>query len=294
MILEEECIGCMINQIYKALRLLDPNISKEKVINAQQNLMKFFVKTNILHEPGPFIGQKVYKIVAETLGVLDPYKELKEKSNLLALEFYDIVEKIVNDSEDPLFEAIAVSALGNTIDYGAHHDMDLIRDIKNFSPENLKINDIPEFKKSLEKASQILILGDNAGEIVFDKLLVITLKKLYPKLDVIYSVRAGPIINDATMEDAKFVGLTQITKVIESPDTPGIELSIASDLFKEHFLMDDGIILSKGQGNFESLYLMDIPNKDVYYLLKAKCVLMERIFNVDLGTLIFKKKVDGF
>ena len=125
---------------------------------------------------------------------------------------------------------------------------------------------------------------------MFDKILVITLKKLYPNLEIIYSIRAKPIINDATIEDAKFINLTEIIKVIEAQTTPGIDLSIATEEFKNYFYADDGIILSKGQGNFESLYKIEIPNKEVYYLLKAKCSLMERIFNATIGDLIFKKK----
>jgi uncharacterized protein with ATP-grasp and redox domains len=78
--------------------------------------------------------------------------------------------------------------------------------------------------------------------------------------------------------------------VIEAPASPGIEFSIASDKFKKVFFEKGGIILSKGQGNFESLHEVDISHKEVYYLLKAKCSLMERIFNVKIGDLIFKKK----
>jgi len=294
MILEEECIGCMLNQIFKALRLLKPDIPKDIVIKTQKNFMEFLVDTDILHKPGPLIGKKTYALIAEALGEEDPYKALKEESNKLALKYYDSVKGIIENSEDPLFEAIAVSALGNTIDYGAHHDINLLEDIKKFSADNLKINDIPEFKKSVEKADHLLILGDNSGEIVFDKILIETLMKLYPNLEIVFAVRGGPIINDALMEDAEFIGLTDIVKVIEAPATPGVELSLASEEFKKHFFKENGIILSKGQGNFESLLGMEIPNKDVYYLLKAKCVLMERLFKVEFGSLIFKKKEDGF
>ncbi|MHA1150155.1 MAG: damage-control phosphatase ARMT1 family protein [Promethearchaeota archaeon] len=295
MILEEECIGCMFNQIYKALRLLKPDIPKAIVINTQKKLMEFFVETDILHEPGPLIGKKTYELIGEALKDPDPYKKLKEKSNQLALKYYDAVKKIIDKSEDPVFEAIAVSALGNTLDYGAHHNMDLINDIENFSMDDLVINDIPQFKESLEMTDNLLILGDNAGEIVFDKLLIETLHKIYPNLNIVFSVRAEPIINDATMEDAEAIGLTEIVKVIESPGTPGVELSIANNEFKSYFCAQDGgIILSKGQGNFESLLGMDVPKKEVFYILKAKCILMERLFKVENGALIFKKKSKGF
>ncbi|MFW9973373.1 MAG: ARMT1-like domain-containing protein, partial [Candidatus Odinarchaeota archaeon] len=129
----------------------------------------------------------------------------------------------------------------------------------------------------------------NAGEIVFDKFFMKTIKEEYP-VRILAVVKGTPILNDATVEDAKFISLTDLVQVIESNDAPGIILSDSTAEFKEHFLKKDGVILSKGQGNFESLYDIEIPNKDIYYLLKAKCNLMERIFGVKIGDLIFKKK----
>ena len=294
MILEPECIGCLFDQVYKAFQLLRPEISREEIIGAQMRVMELFMKSEVLTKPGPLIGKEVYQIIADTLGEKDPYKKLKDKYNRLAMEYYEEIKGIVNKSDDPLFEAIAVSAIGNTIDFGAHHEINVINDIKNFTPDNLKINDMLDFRRSLEKSNHLLFLGDNTGEIVFDKLLVETLKELYPSLEIIFSVRAAPVINDATMEDAKFIGLTDIVEVIESPAAPGVELSLASDKFKDWFFKEEGIILSKGQGNFESLFQKKIPNSEVYYLLKAKCVLMQRIFTVKAGSLIFKKKTDEF
>ena len=278
----------------KAFELLQPEISHDIIIAAQKKLMKFLVKFDEKSDASPILGKVAYGIISEILGDPDPYFTLKQESNKLALELFEEVKEIVEKAEDPLFEAIVVSALGNTIDFASQHEIDLISDLNIFTPEDLVINDYISFKKSLEKAKHLLIVGDNSGEIVFDKLLVHTLKNLYPDLEIVYSVRAAPIINDATIEDAKFISLTDLVQVIESSATPGIDLSSSSIEFKEMFFRKDGVILSKGQGNFESLYGIEIPNKDVYYLLKAKCNLMERIFNVKMGDLIFKKKTQGF
>jgi uncharacterized protein with ATP-grasp and redox domains len=294
MILEPECIGCLIDQIYKGLILLKPSIPKEVIIKYQKKMMEFLTKTEILSKPGPLIGKKAYQLIAEALGDSDPYKSLKKQSNQLALKYYDNAKEVIEKADDTLFEAIAVSAIGNTIDFGAHyHNMDLLNDLNAFTPEDFKINDIPEFKISLRNAKKMLFILDNAGEIVFDMLLVETLRDVYPNLEIICAVRAEPIINDATMEDARFIGLTDIVKVIEAPAAPGIELSLATDEFKKHFSDEGCIILSKGQGNFESLYGIE-TSQDVYYLLKAKCPLMERIFDVEIGDLIFKKKLKDF
>ncbi|MFX0070762.1 MAG: DUF89 domain-containing protein [Candidatus Hermodarchaeota archaeon] len=296
--LEPECIGCLFNQVLRALKTANPRVSRKIIISTQKKLMDYLLKIDINDISAPIVGGFAYNLVAEVLDLTDPYSQLKEKYNQLALTYYDDIKNLVENSEDPLFEAIAAAALGNTIDFATQHNIDLINDIKHFSSENFKINDYNLFKISLEHVNKnkghLLILGDNCGEIVFDKLLVETIKKYHPDLEIIVSVRSIPIINDATMEDAKLIGLTDIVKVIEASPIPGIQLSTATEEFKKYFYDKNGMILSKGQGNFETLFKTNIPDKDLYYLLKAKCNLMERIFKVKIGSLIFKKKTADF
>ncbi|MBY8986423.1 MAG: DUF89 family protein [Candidatus Lokiarchaeota archaeon] len=292
--LEPECVGCIFNQILKALTLLRPEISREEIISAQKKLMEFLLNFDIQTNVSPVLGKVAYGIISEVLDEKDPYKTLKKEYNQLVLDYYEEIEKIIEDAEDSLFQALLVSAIGNTIDFASQHEIDLISDIKNFNKETLVINDYSTFKISLSNAKSLLIIGDNAGEIVFDKLLIITLKKLYPLLDIIYSVRKSPIINDATMEDAEFIGLTDLIQVVESSATPGVDIDSSPDKFKDYFYQNGIIILSKGQGNFESLYDIELPGKDIYYLMKVKCNLMERIFKAKLGDLIFKKKTKGY
>jgi uncharacterized protein with ATP-grasp and redox domains len=280
--------------VLRAFQLLKPDASREKILATQKKFMEYLLSFDLEKKASPIIGKVAYNLVAEALGLKDPYASIKKKYNELALQFYDEATELVNKAKDPLFKAIVVSALGNTIDFGTNHKIDFIEDIKNFSPDNLAINDYEEFKDSLEHTNNLLILLDNAGEIVFDKLLVETLISSFPELSITCSVRSAPIINDATLEDATFIGLTEIVKVIEGSGTPGIDLPSTTDEFKRYFFLKDGVILSKGQGNFESLYGMEIPNKEIFYLLKAKCSLMERLFSVKEGNIIFKRKTKSF
>ncbi len=291
--LEPECVGCIFNQILKALKLLRPNISREEIISAQKKLMELLQNFDIDANISPILGNVAYSIISEVLDEEDPYKILKEEYNQLVLENYEEIKKLIEDAVDPLFQAIIVSAIGNTIDFASQHEIDLIADIKNYDQENLVINDYSAFKKSLRNAESLLIIGDNAGEIVFDKLLIVIIKNFYPNLDIIYSVRESPIINDATMVDAKFVGLTDLANVIESSATPGVDIYSSPDEFKKYFFQKGTVILSKGQGNFESLYDIELSSKEIYYLMKVKCNLMERIFGAKIGDLIFKKKIKG-
>ena len=292
--LEPECIGCLFNQMLKAFKLLQPDFSREIIIKAQKKLMKYLINFDVNQNAAPTLGKVTYNIISDLLNNEDPYYKLKIQYNSLVLEFFDEIKKIINEAEDPLSKAILASALGNTIDFATQHEIEILSDLKKFAIEDLVINDYRKFQKSLKNTNHLLIIGDNAGEIVFDKILIIILKKGYPDLEIVYSVRSAPIINDATLEDAKFINLTDLVQVIESNDAPGIILSETTEEFKKHFFNKNGVILSKGQGNFESLYGLDIPQKEVYYLLKAKCNLMERIFEVKIGDLIFKKKTEGF
>lgn len=294
MILEPECVPCLFNQVLRAFQLLKPDISREKILTTQKKLMEFLLNFDLEKKASPIIGKVVYNLVAEALGVEDPYASIKKEYNRLALQFYDEARELVNNAKDPLFKAIVVAALGNTIDFGTNHKIDFIRDIKDFTPDKLAINDYERFKQTLQYTSHLLILLDNAGEIVFDKLLVETLKNTFPELDITCSVRSAPVINDATFEDARFIGLTDMVQVIEASGAPGIDLPTTTDEFKKYFFLKDGVILSKGQGNFESLYGMKIPEKEVFYLLKVKCSLMERLFSVKEGNIIFKRKTENF
>jgi uncharacterized protein with ATP-grasp and redox domains len=280
--------------VLKAFDLLRPGISRDVVLSAQKKLMDFLQDFDFSANASPILGKIAYGIIADLLNEQDPYQKLKLKHNQLALKKYDEIKNIIETAEDPLFKVILVSVIGNTIDLASQHEIDFTLDIKSLSYNDLVINDYNEFKLLLENAKHLLIIGDNAGEIVFDKLLVITLLELYPNLEIIYAVRSAPIINDATIEDAKFISLTKLVKVVESSATPGVDIESSTDEFKEIFFQKGGIILSKGQGNFESLYGVIVPDKDLFYLLKVKCNLMERIFGAKLGDLIFKRKSDGF
>jgi hypothetical protein len=287
--LEPECIGCLFNQVLKAFKLLEVEADRNLVIKTQKSIMEFLLNQDLDSISAPLVGRFLYSKIGEILGTDDPYKELKHEYNQLALQYYNATKEYVFNQKDPLFEALLVSALGNTIDFASQHKIDLVNDLKNFSADNLAINDYPEFKKLLEEKKKLLILGDNCGEIVFDKLMIEILQEIYPDLEIIYAVRRRPIINDATMEDAKKISLTSMVRVIESSGAPGIDLKDITPEFKKYFSSKEYVILSKGQGNFETLNGEKIPNNDLFYLLKAKCVLMKRIFNVEVGSLIFKK-----
>lgn len=285
-----DCFTCYMNQIHKALRLLDPDIEERRIVDAQKKMMEFIAKTDLDKTNNITFGTEVYNIVAQTLGVKDPYQELKKKYNQLALNLYPKIKQMVTKSKSPLSTAIKMSIMGNSIDFGASNSIDINKEMTEIeeNAKNGKLN-IEELIQSIEKSKTILILGDNTGEIVFDKIMIEQITNDYPDKKIYYSVRSGPIINDSTIEDAEYIGLDKICTVLETSASPGIILEQSKPEFISVFNRAD-LIISKGQGNFESIIDINTGNKDVYLLLKAKCMLMTYIFDLPLGSLILQKK----
>lgn len=286
--LASECMSCLIEQIERAIRLLEPSAPNSLIVATQHRLMEYISN----HEPNSLssedMGTITYQFIAESLGIKDPYKHHKAKYNQLAIEIYPQILKYVLDSHDSLRLAITASIMGNSIDFGSPLSIDF-EEFHSFSEISMgRENDYDSFLQALDAAKVVLILGDNTGEIVFDKIMVKILTDIYPNKKYVYAVRGGPIINDATIEDAISIGLTDECEVIESSASPGAILSKSPVEFQQIFHEAD-LIISKGQGNFESI-ISTPTSQNVFFFLKAKCKLISRVFGVPVGTLLLKEK----
>ena len=170
------------------------------------------------------------------------------------------------------------------IDAGTGHAFDIERDIEEMMSQAFAVSDIDAFREELVPGARLLYLGDNAGEIVFDTVLVRQL--LERNVDVTYAVKSGPIINDATMADAEFAGMTELTHVIETGSNDiGVCFGNASPEFLDAFASAD-IVVGKGHGNFETC---SGRPENVYFLLKAKCPMVADALGVEVGDIVFKK-----
>ena len=179
---------------------------------------------------------------------------------------------MVKQSDDRLLTAIKIAIAGNIIDLGVNHEFDIVSDVKKILHQEFAIFDYDAFKNSLKKAKQILYLGDNCGESVFDKILIKELHK-----PVQYVVRSKPIINDVTTAEAIASGIDEVAEIIESgSQSPGIILNRSNPDFLYRFNRAD-MVISKGQGNFEGL---SGCNRQVFFLLKAKCTVIARHIGV--------------
>jgi len=214
----------------------------------------------------------------------DPYKGVKKKSNDQVLEMYPKFRERVKASADSFDTALRLAIAGNIIDYGITDNIDLESAMSTVFSNNYSIDDSFELKKDLSKVKKVLYLGDNCGEIVFDKLLIETI--LHPNLT--YVVRGAPVINDATIEDARYIGMESAAKVISNGyDAPSTILEQCSQEFIAEFNSSD-IIISKGQGNLEGLF--GETEKTIYFLLMVKCDVIADNLGVKKGDFVVKKQ----
>jgi len=196
---------------------------------------------------------------------------------------------MIQDSRDPLLQAFKISAAGNIIDFGAHSSVDVEAEIKKMPELSFSINDYSKFKEEVSGSELLLFIGDNAGEIVFDKLLIEILKKQYPELEIIYAVRGGPVLNDVTAADAEYTGISKLVKVISSGSaTAGTILNECSGEFLGVYESAD-IVISKGMGNYETLNGETVKN--IYFILKIKCDLIARNTGARVNEMIFKRSL---
>ena len=256
-----DCLPCFMRQaLYTARIATDSPELQEKILHRAAHLLTEFD----LDISPPENAVALYRIIAETSGRPDPFATLKKESNRLALELQPSTRKRILNAQDSLAFAIKFAIAGNIIDYGAHHHFDARKTINNCLEKQLAINDYEAFQRELSKAQSILYLADNCGEIVFDSLLI---EQLGPK-KVTMAVKEQPIINDALLADARKCGIDKTCKIISNgTDCPGTPLNQCSEEFQKQFDNAD-LIISKGQGNFETLSDTKAP---IFFLLTVKC-----------------------
>ena len=275
-----ECMQCLFKQALNTARLITSDEEVHRRILAE---VAGRMANLSLDQTPAALSQPVYEIAAELTGTRDPYSLKKKESNKIALELLPGLRRSILKAADPLETALRAAVAGNVIDLGIGHSFDIRKDIRRIMRRPFAKNAITEFKKELRPGRRVLYLGDNAGEIVFDTLLVEQLLKTGAQ--VVFTVKSAPIINDATMEDAVESGMTKLVRVVETGAADiGIDWKTVSAEFRRLF-KEAHVILSKGHGNFETC--SDRP-ENIYFLLMAKCDMVARELGVKVGDMVFK------
>ncbi|MCK9226332.1 MAG: ARMT1-like domain-containing protein [Syntrophorhabdaceae bacterium] len=271
-----DCIPCFVRQTLEAARFVSDYVSVHEGV--LREILRSLAGID-LDLPPPLIGQRMHRNLREIMGNEDPYREVKRRHNHLALSLLPELKQMVRNSPDPLKTSVLLAISGNVIDLGTNSGLteDEVRSsITRSLSEPLRMN-IEDLRKETEKASSILYLADNAGEIVFDRLLIERL----PLRRVTVVVRGAPIINDVLIEDAHTAGLDEIVRVIgNGSDAPGTVLDDCNREFHWHYKAAD-LVIAKGQGNYEAL---SDEKKNIFFLFRVKCATVESHVGFKVGT----------
>ena len=285
-----ECYPCLLSQILKTSELcgLD-GAAKKKVMNFALQTMADLPADIYPHEIVVAVNEHIKTTYCSSDDVFDPYIDLKNQTREIAETFYTSIEQKIDQGPDSLEMAVKCAALGNIIDFGAksHGNLDVKHELEKIDTLDFAIYDYQPFIESLERARLILYLGDNVGEDIFDKVFITEIQKEYPDKRIIFAVRDQPVINDVTLADALAIGMDRLVEIISSGSIyPGTILSKTSEKFQELFRTSD-LIISKGQGNFETLCSEEHPH--LFFFLRAKCEKVAKYLDVDLNSMILKK-----
>lgn len=271
-----DCLPCLLQQAVRIAKNHLPNEADQIVLIKDIMATMASMEENV---SAPYIARKIQIALKEALNNPDPYKEDKNYYNQEMLKLEKELTQ-VRDSSPERFEAgLKLAAAGNIIDFGPGYDLsrDKVLDtIKETLTRDYPREVLISFRAALKQASKVLYLGDNCGEIVLDKIFIATIKEYYPALEVYFATRGKPVLNDITEEDAYLVGMDRLATIINNgTDIPGTVLEYCSADFQKIFAEVD-VIISKGQGNFESLY--GSGRENLYYIFLCKCSLfMERL-----------------
>lgn len=272
-----ECFPCFLSQTIRAGRMATSDEEKLKKLVDEVGMM---LKDIPMHSPPPATARIIYRKIKHVTGNPDPYKKIKEQSTRTALALYPSMKEEIERSKDGLLTAIRLAIAGNVIDLGINRSFDVEEEIRKALENDFAVCHYDTFRAKLRQAEEILYLGDNAGECVFDRLLIEEMAK-----PVTYVVRGEPVINDAVHEDAVQAGLGKIATIVSSgTDAPGTILETCTTEFRKMYA-DAGLIISKGQGNYETL---SGENRPIFFMLKVKCPVVARDIGIPEGGMILK------
>jgi len=280
-----DCIPCFQKQALQAVRFIsDDEKLHQKVL---REVTKELLESDWELTP-PELAHKVHSIVKRITNENDPYKDVKKESNDLVLKIYPELKDTVKNSRDPLKTAVRLAIAGNIIDFGVVQEFDLERTIREVLKKKFAIDDYEQLKETLENAETLLFFVDNAGEIGLDKLLVETFLEIKKLEKIDFVVKGGPIINDATLEDAVYMGLDLLPNseflVISNGET-GTGPDRNSQAVKR-WIHEHDLVISKGQGNYEGLS----EHNRLFFMLIAKCPIIASDLGVEVGDIILKYK----
>ncbi|MGE5390123.1 MAG: damage-control phosphatase ARMT1 family protein [Deltaproteobacteria bacterium] len=280
-----DCMPCYLVQCLSALSRA--NIDEQR----QQAILSKISPELALLSPDrtpSFNSSLVLLRCYDLAGVEDPFAQAKQASNRHALR---ILDDFAFDpkADDALIVALKLALAGNVIDLGIQDSYDIESSLAEVMKNEIDEKSLQDFISCLDTAQNILVVGDNSGEIVFDTVLIQVMQHMGK--DVVYSVKGGPILNDATKQDAIESGMIDLAPVIDTGNRfLGVEWKLCSEKFQQHYLKAD-LVIAKGQANYESLEGCAHAGPKTFFLLKAKCPVVADSLGVALGDWVLRRNL---
>lgn len=280
--LDDRCLACVFQQLERTGRLLGLDRARRRRI--MRLGLGAAARLDFARLTAPQFAEKVFDSLTAVCGRPDPYRRLKDELNRLVQDNLAFFRRRIDTAADPLRISGLYALLGNIIDYGVpdlFSRRDLFQEADALKPD---LDDYPRLRRQLALADRLLYIGDNTGEAVLDVLFIEQLKRVNPRLQVVYAVRAKPAINDVTEGDARKAGVGRVAEIISSGSTfAGTIPILGSACFRRHFQRAD-LVIAKGQGNFET---METEKRDIFFVFKIKCAVVADYLRLPAGAVIF-------
>jgi damage-control phosphatase, subfamily I len=275
-----DCFPCFLRQAIIALRFG----TRDEAL--QETILKSIleeIRSADTSKPPAYTTTFIHRKIRQMLGK-DPFREIKSEYNRIALGLYPSLKSAAEKNQDPLWMGTRLAIAGNVIDFGIFTSVYIEGAVKKALNPQIAVDDFNAFKEAVLTSNEILYLTDNAGEIVFDRLLIETLNRLGKKVTAV--VKGAPVLNDATMDDAEETGLAAVCEVIDNgSDAVGTTLDWTSPAFQKTF-HNARLVISKGQGNFETLAGNE---KTIFFLFQSKCDVVSKELRLSKGSMLLKK-----
>lgn len=281
-----DCVACLIAGALKKVDSLKDEALKLEYL---KGICRIMDEVDPAYDSAPLVDARIIQYKRELLHMQDDYSEIKHSFNQMMLELYDQLRARVNAAEDPLHAAIQLSMAGNYIDFGVLGNVeadDALRMLDEAAQRRVDPDEYEKLCRDLSGEGELVYIHDNCGEVVLDKLLIETIRARYPEKHVVSIVRGNPILNDATIEDAREVGLFDVAEVVENGlnDIAGTQLDLLPETVRAR-IEGAGVVIAKGQGNFETLLDSGL---NVYFLFLSKCVSYTQWFGFERFSGILK------
>ena len=273
-----DCYPCFLRQALDAARYAGADDDRQLAI---LDLVLDTLRSLDPASTPPEIGDAIHRIVRQETGGRDPYARAKEEATQQALALYPRLKTLVAGASDPLQVAVRLAIAGNIIDMAPNSSYDLLATVERVLDQPFAVDDSHAFARALSSTDALLYLADNAGETVFDRVLIESLD-----VPVTYAVKGGPVLNDATLDDAISAGLDTVAEVVSTgSDAPGPVLRLCSAEFRRRY--DEAqVIVAKGQANYETL---SGEGERLFFLLQTKCHVIAEDVGAPQGSIVLKR-----